>query len=113
MSQQKKNLSVKGTGIKVANREFGELLESKLSEEEKEKGVKPSLYIRITATEEDLKKLQPGFTITMEDPKKKYQRQMDKLSEDAEAVENIKKRMDNIPAFVKRRLIMRVPVDGK
>ena len=116
----KKDLSVKGFGKPVYNREFGEILESKLTPEETAKNAaeqdpskrkKPSLYIKITASPEELSKLQTGFTISMEDPKEKFKRQLVKFVDDEMATENITERMNKIPSFVKKRLIMRIPVE--
>lgn len=110
MADFKKNLGIKGTGTKTLNREFGEILEAKLSPEDIENGKKASLYIKITATDEDLAKLRNGFTISMEDPKAKFLRQLDKFADNAEVTTNITERMNNLPKFVKKRLTMRVPV---
>lgn len=116
----KRDLSVKGTGKSVFNREFGEMLESKLTPEEfaknqaepdPSKHKKPSYYIKITASSEELRKLETGFTLSLEDPKAKFQRQITKLANDEVAVENITERMNKIPKFVKKRLIMRIAVD--
>jgi hypothetical protein len=108
---EKKNLSVKSSNKAVQNREFGEVLESKLTPEELAEGKKPSLYIKVTAKPEELQKLQPGFTLSFEDPKAKFQRQITKLADDPKAVEQITERMNKIPSFVKRRLVMRIPID--
>lgn len=106
-----KRVPVKGQNVRVTNVEFGELLETKITPEELEEGKKPNLYIKITASDEDLAKLRNGFTINLEDPKQKFKRQLEKFANDETISQNITERMNKLPKWVKKRLVMRVPLD--
>lgn len=93
---------------KKVSREFGEIKEGQLRDEDKAAGkTKPDLYIKVTATEDILKKIKPGDVIVMEDPKEKFRRMMAKAKSDEDKAK-LQDQMDKIPGFVKKRLVVRL-----
>jgi hypothetical protein len=93
---------------KKISREFGEIKEGQLREQDKAAGkTKPDLYIKVTATDDILRQIKPGDVIVMEDPKEKFRRMIAKAKSSADA-DKLQEQMDKIPSFVKKRLVVKL-----